>query len=70
MNNKLDKLPQLLKRTHMINDIGISDTLYYRLIRENKLPIVHIGNRIYIIRDELINLLESGSLDTKESNKE
>ena len=69
MNNTLDKLPQLLKRKHMIKDIGISDTLYYKLIRENKLPVVHIGNRIYIIKDKLAMLIESGLLDTCQKDK-
>ena len=69
MNNTLEKLPQLLKRKHMIKDLGISDTLYYKLIRENKLPVVHIGNRIYIIKDKLAVLLESGFLDTSQKDK-
>ena len=64
-NKKLNQLPKLLKREHMLKEIGISDSLYYKLIKENKLPIVHIGNRIYIDRDKFINMLDSGYMDIK-----
>lgn len=62
-NKKLNQLPKLLKREHILKELGISDSLYYKLIKENKLPIVYIGNRIYIDRDKLINMLDSGYMD-------
>ena len=35
MNNNLTHLPKLLKRKHIINDIGLSESLYYKLVKEN-----------------------------------
>lgn len=62
-------LPRLLKRKHIIKDIGISESLYYKLIKENKLPIVKINNRIYVDRDKLFSLIEKGLFDiSKESD--
>ena len=62
MINTLEKLPKLLRRSHMTKDIGFSDSLYYKLVRESKLPIVRMNNRIYIDRDKLIILIESGEI--------
>ena len=61
-----EKLPKLLKRKHIINDIGFSDSLYYRLIRTKKLPTVKVGKRTYIDRDKLSDLIEKGLINTYE----
>ena len=47
MNNKLTNLPKLLKRKHILKDIGLSESLYYKLVKENKLPTIKINNRIF-----------------------
>lgn len=67
-NSQVYKLPKLLRREHILNEIGIGDSLYYKLIKEKKLPIVRIGKRIYIDRDKLLRLLEQGSIDNLESD--
>ena len=67
-NNQIYKLPKLLRREHILNEIGIGDSLYYKLIREKRLPIVRIGKRNYIDRDKLLRLLEQGTIDVLESD--
>lgn len=67
-NNQIYKLPKLLRREHILNEIGIGDSLYYKLIREKRLPIVHIGKRNYVDRDKLLRLLEQGTIDILESD--
>lgn len=57
-----EDFPLLLKRTHFINDIGISNTIYYQLIRSGSLPIVTIKDRIYILRDKFFDMLEENSI--------
>jgi hypothetical protein len=58
MNNKLTHLPKLLKRKHILKDIGLSESLYYKLVKENKLPTIKINNRIYLDRDKLLLMIE------------
>lgn len=53
----------------MLKVVGISDSLYYKLLRENKLPIVKINNRTYIDRDKFINMLNLGYLDIKKGTQ-
>ena len=65
MKEMLEKLPKLIKRSHMLKVVGISDSLYYKLLRENKLPIVKINNRTYIDRDKFIIMLDTGFMDIK-----
>lgn len=69
MKDMLEKLPKLIKRSHMLKVVGISDSLYYKLLRENKLPIVKINNRTYIDRDKFINMLNLGYLDNKKGTQ-
>ena len=68
-NNQIYKLPKLLRREHILNEIGIGDSLYYKLIREKRLPIVRIGKRNYVDRDKLLKLLELGAIDILESDE-
>ena len=63
MTETLAKLPKLLKRSHIIKEIGFSDSLYYKLISDNKLPVVRVGRRIYIDRDKLIARINSGAIN-------
>ena len=65
MINDITKLPKLLKRKDIVNSLGISESLYYQLVKENQLPIVTINNRFYIDRDKLLNLIEIGSLTNR-----
>ncbi len=62
MKNNTNELPLLLKRKHFIKDFGISDTLYYSLVKYNLLPVIRINNRIYVKRDEFLSLLENSKL--------
>ena len=62
MINDITKLPKLLKRKDIVNSLGISESLYYQLVKDNQLPIVTINNRFYIDRDKLLGLFETGSL--------
>ena len=62
MKNNTKELPLLLKRKHFVKDFGISDTLYYSLVKHNLLPVVRIKNRIYVNRDEFLSMLNETSL--------
>ncbi len=55
--NQQENLPMLLRRKHIKEMLGISDTLYYRLITDEKLPTVYYNNRVYIHRDKFLELL-------------
>ena len=57
-----EEFPLLLKRTHFINDIGISNAVYYQLIHSGSLPVVIINDRKYVLRDKFFDMLESGSI--------
>lgn len=63
MINTISQLPLLLKRKHFVKDFGISDTLYYSLVKHNLLPVVRIKNRIYVNRDEFLSMLNEKSID-------
>lgn len=56
MNSIKDQFPLLLKRKH-IKDIGISDALYYKLIKSGQLPTIKLNNRTYINRDVFFELM-------------
>ncbi len=64
MINTISELPLLLKRKHFVKDFGISDTLYYSLVKHNQLPVIRIKNRIYVKRDEFLSLLNGQSIDS------
>lgn len=59
MNYNKEDYPLLLKRKHIRKILGISDTLYYQLIRSGELPTVRLNNRTYIIRDEFWEVLKN-----------
>ncbi|MBE6703116.1 MAG: helix-turn-helix domain-containing protein [Ruminococcaceae bacterium] len=52
-----ENLPLLLKRKHL-KDIGISDGLYYKLVKSKELPVVKLNGRNYINRDALFALID------------
>ena len=51
-------LPVLLSRRHFVQDLGLSDSLYYKLLNTNAVPVVTLGNRRFIHRDKFFQLLE------------
>lgn len=65
MKFNLDSLPILLKRKHLINEFGFSNSLYYKLVKSNSLPMIKFNGRNYIDRDKFIRLLEYGHYDKK-----
>lgn len=52
--------PFLMKRTHFIRDMGLSNSLFYSLLHSGILPTVSINGHNYILRDEFFDLLEDG----------
>lgn len=56
-NYNRQDFPLLMKRKHLLS-LGLSDDLYYKLIRENKLPTIKLNNRTYINRDAFFDMLE------------
>lgn len=66
-NNQLNTtLPLLLKRHHFIKEFGLSDSLYYSLLKNNKLPVIEVNGRKYIHRDkffEMFNQLTEGDIN-------
>ena len=66
MNNNydLEKLPILLKRHHLIEHLGLSNNLYYKLLRGNQLPVIKMGKQKYVDRDKLMYMLNNGLIQT------
>ena len=56
-NYNRQDFPLLMKRKHLLS-LGLSDDLYYKLIREKKLPTIKLNNRTYINRDAFFDMLE------------
>lgn len=54
-----ENLPLLLRRKHIKELLGISDTLYYKMVSEQALPTIFFNNRVYIHRDRFLELLDS-----------
>ena len=67
---KRDNFPLLLKRSHFINEISFSNTLYYQLLHSGTLPTVTIGDGSYILRDYFFRYTPAkcSSLSTEEIN--
>jgi len=53
----IKELPLLLRRKHLIGEFGLSDSLYYTLLKNGELPTVTLNGRKYIHRDKFINLI-------------
>ena len=54
-----ENLPLLLRRKHIKKLLGISDTLYYKMVYNNVLPTIYYNERIYVHRDRFFSLLDS-----------
>lgn len=61
-----ENLPLLLRRKHVKQILGISDTLYYRMLEEKKLPCIQLNGRMYVHRSEFLKMLK----DFREGKKE
>ena len=59
---KRDNFPLLLKRSHFINEISFSNTLYYQLLHSGTLPTVTIGDGSYILRDYFLDILQRNAV--------
>lgn len=67
MYTTINQLPVLLKRKHITTTFGLSDSLYYSLVKESKLPTVKINNRIYVDRDKLLSMINAGTISLERS---
>ena len=54
-----ENLPLLLRRKHVKELLGISDTLYYNMVNNNVLPTIYYNERVYVHRDRFFALLDS-----------
>ena len=54
--------PILLRRSHFVNDIGISNSLYYLLLNSGVLPTVTINQRKYVLRDKFFDMIENNAI--------
>ena len=61
----IKELPLLLRRKHLIGEFGLSDSLYYTLLKNGELPTVTLNGRKYIHRDKFINLINGTSITNK-----
>lgn len=57
MKEKMN-LPVLLSRRHFVQNFGLSDSLYYKLLNTNAVPVVTLGDRRFIHRDKFLQLIE------------
>jgi hypothetical protein len=53
-----ENLPLLLRRKHVKELLGISDTLYYNMVNNNVLPTIYYNERVYVHRDRFFALLD------------
>lgn len=63
---KRDNFPLLLKRSHFLNDIGISNSMYYKLLHSNSLPVTHMDGNYYVLRDAYFDMLEKNAIQLLE----
>ena len=54
-----ENLPLLLRRKHIKELLGISDTLYYQMLANNILPAIYYNNRVYVHRDRFLDLMDN-----------
>ena len=63
--NNTKELPLLLRRKHLIGEFGLSDALYYSLLKKGELPTITLNGRKYVHRDKFINLINGTSITNK-----
>ena len=59
---KMKALPLLLRRKHLIREFGLSDALYYSLLKKGELPTITLNGRKYVHRDKFLELINSTSI--------
>jgi excisionase family DNA binding protein len=57
---ELDGLPALLSVSKAADLLGISRASAYRYAESGDLPVRRLGGRIYVVRDQLRVMVESG----------
>ena len=58
---QMKALPLLLRRKHLIKEFGLSDALYYSLLKKGELPTVTLNGRKYVHRDKFLDLINATS---------
>ena len=58
----IKELPLLLRRKHLIGEFGLSDALYYSLLKSGELPTITLNGRKYVHRDKFLELINSTSI--------
>lgn len=61
---QMKALPLLLRRKHLIKEFGLSDALYYSLLKKGELPTVTLNGRKYVHRDKFLDLINATSYST------
>lgn len=62
------ELPLLLRRKHLIKEFGLSDSLYYSLLKNGELPTVTLNGRKYVHRDKFLEFFNATQTITKGEN--
>ena len=61
---QMKALPLLLRRKHLIKEFGLSDALYYSLLKKGELPTVTLNGRKYVHRDKLLERINATPYST------
>lgn len=60
----IKELPLLLRRKHLIGKFGLSDSLYYTLLKNGELPTITLNGRKYVHRDKFLERINATSYST------
>lgn len=55
---QITELPLLLTVRHLTDEIGLSRAMAYRLMHREDMPVVVIGRRRFLKRDDFLNWLD------------
>ena len=58
MNTEFQNLPNVVSPKEVQTYFGISRSTTYRIFHDASFPAFHIGNRLLVLRDELLDWLE------------
>lgn len=61
-----ENFPVLLKHSHFTKQIGISSSLYYKLLHSGSLPVTKIDGSYYVLRDAFFDMLENNAIQLTE----
>ena len=67
MNTKFQDLPNVVSPKEVQTYFGISRSTTYRIFHDATFPAFHIGNRLLVRRDELLNWLEQQKVNKAQS---